>query len=619
MKTTLSLLLCFLVFSAFGKNSTFKKLCEVNKCWREQKDISADMLPAYRLQTETDWIQAHLALVETTLRSRNTDGLTPTARQNRLLCLDYLHQYLVARRFPLNEDYGYRTPIFIDKHDNFCAVGYLVKASGYEHISRKIAANTNLAYVREMNYPELAAWASQNGFTIDELAWIQPGYPPTVYSAPIGNGVNGTVHELCVESAGSKLYVGGSFTQVDNAIAANNVAYVTEAAGVFTWHSMGAGVNGPVYAIAAHGGNIFVAGSFSMAGGSPASNVAYWDGATWHGAGCITGTVNDLVVYAGSLYAAGSFDVCGMPNVNFAKWNGTVWQPLPGLDGRINTMEVMGTTLLLGGAFSYGMSTANAIKWDAVSGFQTFTNPVKNEVKDFEFFSGNIYAACRHTDPVDSLNLLLKLSGNTWYRAFTDTNYLAGFCPASAWYDYHATKRSFNTLCSEPGSLNIGGEFIYSPMLGTNARNTFNVTAPSMYGTGNWFVVDSAVNKMVLFKGHIIAGGKFKTGYSGVFADDTLNGITRRYTEGLAVKATDKTKVLNVYPNPLGSTHELSIENNFNAISFTLRDVSGKLISEGSLNSGVQKVTLPQLSAGIYLVDVYNGDGAVRSVKLCVE
>ncbi len=619
MKTTLNLLLCFIAFSAFGRNSTSEKLCEVNKCWREQKDVTVDMLPVYRLQTETDWIQMHLALVESTLRKRNTDGLTPAARQNRLQCLDYLHQYMVARRFPLNEDYSYRTPIFIDKHDNFCAVGYLIKASGYEHISRKIAANTNLAYVREMNYPELAAWASQSGFTTDELAWIQPGYWPTTFSRPVGNGVDGEVNELYVETATNRLFVGGKFINVDGSIAANNVAYLTKSGTVYTWHNMGDGVNGQVNAITAYSGNIFVAGSFSMASGSPANNVAYWDGTAWHGAGCITGTVNDLVVYAGSIYAAGSFDVCGMPNVNFAKWNGTVWQPLPGLDGRINTMEVMGTTLLLGGAFSYGMSTVNAIKWDAVSGFQPFTNPVKNEVKDFEFFAGNIYAGCRHTHATDSVNLLLKLIGNTWVQAFSDSDYMLSFYPIPFHYDQPTAKRSFNALCAESGSLSMGGQFEFMPMIGIGARNAFNMTAPGLYGTGNWFITDSAINKIVLFSDHLIAGGKFKKGYSNHLTSNTLNGIARRPFEELSVNQAETTVLLNVYPNPLDATHELSIENNFNATRFTLRDVSGKLISEGSLNSAVQRVTLPQLPTGIYLVDVYDGDGAAQSAKVSVE
>src|SRR5690606_37189284 len=163
--------------------------------------------------------------------------------------LDHLHAYMLAGAFPQNEDYTYRTPIFIDKHDNFCAVGYLVKATGYEQVSRMIAAKINLAYVREMDYPELFAWAKDYGFTVDELAWIQPTYGPSAPAFVIGQGTDGPVMEMYV-GTGDKLYVGGNFTNVNINTAAASIAYITESGNVDTWHTMGNGVNGTVLAIA---------------------------------------------------------------------------------------------------------------------------------------------------------------------------------------------------------------------------------------------------------------------------------------------------------------------------------------------------------------------------------
>jgi len=619
MKTIFTLLFSILVFSASGRNAAFEKLCEVNTCWKEQKNIDPALLPAYKPMNEKEWIRLHLSLVERVLRARGTGGLTAAQRHNRLQCLNYLHGYWLAGNFPVNENHNYRTPIFIDKHDNFCAVGYLVKATGNENISRKIAAQSNLAYVREMDYPELQAWAVQNGFTVDELAWIQPSYPPLTFSDAIGHGVDGEVNELYADSATGRLFVGGTFINADSSITANNIAYITASSHVYTWHNMGAGVNGTVNSITGYDGKIFAAGSFSAAGGSPVNNVAYWDGSAWYSAGCISGTVNNLVVFQNNLYAAGSFDVCDTAhNINFAKWNGAAWQPLPGLSGHINTMEAMGAALLLGGAFSYGADTVNAIKWDSAGGFVPLSNVIDNEVKDFQLFQDTMYAVCKQTSATDSVNLFLKLSSNAWYPAFTDTAYMARFARPSV-----DTSISFNTLCADSAALNMGGAFEYSPPAGVYASNCFNMALPGFYGTENWFIVDSAVNKMVIFDSALIAGGKFKLGYNGYYGPGIpLNGIAKRHVsyDPASVAGLTNPRTLDIYPNPVTSSDEITIENNFSASHFALRGMDNKLITEGALkNSRQQTIMLPQLAACIYLIEVSNGNGGMIAKKITIE
>ncbi|MBW7914270.1 MAG: hypothetical protein H3C54_11390, partial [Taibaiella sp.] len=221
MKTIVTLLLLCITYTGFGKSKpAYEKLCEVNKCWTEQPDVNQLAYPEYDNRSEHEWIRTHLSLVEQTLRARSTSHLSAQQQANRLNALAHLNQYWHEGNFPVNDQYNYRTPIFIDKYDNFCAVGYLVKATGFEQVSRKIAAQTNLAYVREMNYPELFAWATEYGFTVDELAWIQPGYGWVSYAKPMGKGTDGEVYELYVDKAGDKLYVGGNFGKVDSTIVA---------------------------------------------------------------------------------------------------------------------------------------------------------------------------------------------------------------------------------------------------------------------------------------------------------------------------------------------------------------------------------------------------------------
>jgi hypothetical protein len=607
MKYLITFCLLLWGFTSRSETATFNKLAEVNTCWKEQQDININALPAYQYLTETGWIKLHLALVEQILRKRSVSGLTPQQYRNRFSALDDLYEYWLAGKFPQNENYSYRTPIFIDNHNTFCAVGYLVKASGNESVSRMIASKTNLAYVREMNYPELDQWAADYGFTKEELAWIQPGYPPTQQAAKVGNGVDGEVHELYADEAEGKLYVGGSFVKVDGNIIASNIAYVTEQNNVYTWHKMGGGVNGPVYAIAKFDGKIFVAGNFTMAGYESVTNVAYWDGTDWHSAGCTYGEIKDLIVYKNELYACGDFDVCAaLSDVNVAKWNGTMWQQMPGLTGRVNTMEVMGDDLVLGGAFLYGSDTSNVVRWNAQSYYHAFDNSIGNEVMDFEWYHDTLYAACKHTMPVQLTNTLMQLSGNEW-KAPTSLSFLEFSSTMGA--------TSFNTLCVDGNSMMTGGNFRYLPMTGIYGDNCIAITNGQI--NGNWFLLDSAVNKMVRFKGQLFAGGKFKHG--GEFSTIELNGMARRGATLHIPELRDDYKV-NIFPNPVNG-RTIIIENNFEADQLILTDISGRQLLSRPLKAKTvkQQVTLPAVASGVYIIGISNVKGEKILKKVVVD
>jgi hypothetical protein len=557
---------------------------------------------------EHAWIRLHLQLVEQTLRNRGVPHLNPQQASNRRKCLDELRGYWRAGNFPVNERYAYRTPIFIDDRDNFCAVGYLVKASGFEQVSRKIAATTNLAYVKDMHYPELNSWAADHGFTVDELAWIQPAYAPAQYAAAIGKGVDGEVRELYADNQNGRLYVGGSFLHADSTLPVNNIAYVTEDAGVYTWHKMGSGVNGPVYAIEKHLGKIYVAGKFSMAGGIPVENVACWDGTAWAPVGCTYGLIRDLAVMKGELYAAGEFDVCAaLSDVNLARWDGATWRQMPGLSGRVNTLFAMDTTLIIGGAFSYNNIPQNAIRWSPATWFSPFAGGIANEVMDFEEYKDTLYAACRRTSLSDSINLMLRLKNNLW-QALAPNTHLNYFMPNSG-------ELSFNSLCVNGDQLLLGGSFYFHPMIGTYASNCIDISSP--FGlTGNWFMVDSAINKMVVFKNSLVAGGRFISG-PGPQSQRTykLNGIARSASFAASVQTLSPGLVLECYPNPLPEGGKLSIRNNFSARAFTIRDLSGRRLAAGTLGaSAAQQIETPLLSAGLYFLEAVDANGA-KAVK----
>lgn len=609
MKYIITILIVCCGVSAFATNKVFNKLAEVNKCWLEQKDIDHNALPKYTILSEREWIRTHLIEVEKTLRKRSTTHLNATQKQNRLQCLNSLNQYWHEGNFPINDEYNYRTPIFIDKYDNFCAVGYLIKSSGHETISRMIAAKTNLAYVHDMKYKEVYAWANEHGFTEDELAWIQPGYPPVRHCASIGKGTDGELFELYTNYANDKLYVGGNFTKVDSSITANNIAYITETNGNYTWHNMGSGVNGPVYAIMEHDNKIFVGGNFTQAGGVVVNNIAYWDGAQWHDAG-VSGKINDLVVYNNKLYAVGQFDILGgLIDVNFATWDDTAWTPYPGLMGHINTMEVVNNELLLGGQFNYGTIAKNAVKWTVANGFELFANNIENEVNDFENFGDTVYAVCSRISAIDS-SLILKLKNNTWTPDWT---YLMNnpFPPAQ--------DLTFKTLCAHADTLMTGGDFDLYPLVGNYAQNCFTLINP--IGSPNWINLDSVVNKMIVFKNELIIAGKFKYGNAGFgWGTTALNSIARKtYNAPTAVGVLSKNEPeIIIYPNPTPSSSIITVQNT-DAEKLSILDINGRTLATYSIKEKKANILLPQLSSGNYIVETWTRNGQKSTQKLIIK
>jgi hypothetical protein len=126
-------------------------------------------------------IESHLAYVENLLRERSvghlTDHLTPEQQRRRAAALDHLRAYRETSVFPRNTVRSdTRTPVFIDADGRICAVGYLVEQTAGRRAAEQINARYQFAHVDEMELPWLHDWAQTYGFSVRELAMIQPGY-----------------------------------------------------------------------------------------------------------------------------------------------------------------------------------------------------------------------------------------------------------------------------------------------------------------------------------------------------------------------------------------------------------------------------------------------------------
>ena len=129
---------------------------------------------------ETLRIRTHLAFVLDRLRAR--DPVEPAAARRRHRALEALERYIARGVFPHRgvDLYPGRRPRFIDDAGVQCAVGFLIAESGEPELTRAINARHEYAFIRDIQEPALVAWATEHGFTLDELAMIQPEYggPP---------------------------------------------------------------------------------------------------------------------------------------------------------------------------------------------------------------------------------------------------------------------------------------------------------------------------------------------------------------------------------------------------------------------------------------------------------
>ncbi|TVS08659.1 MAG: hypothetical protein EA423_01075, partial [Phycisphaerales bacterium] len=152
--------------------------------------------------------------------------------------------------------------------------------------------------------------------------------------SPLGGGVGAAwdavfALEVFNDGSGPALYVGHSSWHSD---------FIDRWDGS-SWWPVGTGVSGSVSALKVfddgNGPALYAGGWFTGAGGNPANRIARWDGTAWSalGEGVSGGGINALTVFddgtGPALYAGGTFtEAGGRPASRIARWDGTAWTPL---------------------------------------------------------------------------------------------------------------------------------------------------------------------------------------------------------------------------------------------------------------------------------------------------
>ncbi|EAY24927.1 hypothetical protein M23134_04966 [Microscilla marina ATCC 23134] len=160
----------------------YEQLCEVNQEWHKHRATAQKMglVQAKPLKHEQDLLSFHIRTLGQIFRQRPIAHLSPAQQRQRHQHLKVLDKYWQRRDCPRNDYLPYRNPVFIDHEGRYCAVGYLMLKSGKGKFCKAVQKNSNFIYIRQIKSADFDAWQSQSGLSIEELAWIQPGYTPAV-------------------------------------------------------------------------------------------------------------------------------------------------------------------------------------------------------------------------------------------------------------------------------------------------------------------------------------------------------------------------------------------------------------------------------------------------------
>ncbi len=175
MKTLFVLVCVTLSINCSAKKNYFQQLCDFNPNWKnyEAQIMNLEFQDFY---SDKEYVQAHLKSVLKVLKSNQTDHLSGMKYKSRIHLIQVLDNYRLEGKFPINYHLKNRIPVFIDEDNTHCAVGYLLRETGFESIAKRIANNNNYIWVKDIKDAELLAWQEHFGFSLDELKLIQGAY-----------------------------------------------------------------------------------------------------------------------------------------------------------------------------------------------------------------------------------------------------------------------------------------------------------------------------------------------------------------------------------------------------------------------------------------------------------
>ena len=580
----------------------YRHMLEVNAQWAKvEPALPSDAQPVH-FTNEAERIAQHLHLVAGYLRTHSPEGLSADAATKRTTLLNDLDRYADRGLFPQNHVLPYRNPVFIDPVGTACAVGQLMIESGHRDLAESISTEMNLAYVHDMKRADVLHWAAQEGFTEDELAWIQPGYPPTVPWGPLSGGTNGPVKVL-LQMPDNSVLVAGAFTEAGG-IPAQNVALFQG----WGFVALAAGVEGTITCAAAIGNDIYL-GGYNLNG---INDLAHWDGTQWEFSTVFQGkmpVIFALQVMNDTLYAAGETQGFAGADEYVMRKDGTTWQVVPGdFDAPIHCLGTHNGRLVAGGYFTtmnVNGTTLPALHIASLSqaGWGQLGDGLDGNVLTLLDKEGMLYAGGAMYDGTDAKFGFASIApaSSTWELLMPNLS------------DYTSSVTvdpQVRALQSDGDNVYVGGNFEMFQMIISGKHLVKFLGTPDSFEALAFFnapVNALASNPFVSDAYGLYAGGEFTQNVA-----DTVPYLAETYLNTSIQNVPERSTLL-LQPNPASDRLTITLEDGASAnATIELLDVQGRTVLTRAMHAQVSTLDITTLAPGAYTVRIV-GEQGIRS------
>ncbi len=607
MKTLITLILFSFSLVTFGRlaptaaKPLFQHLIEVNPEWTKHIQEGKDFKQLVQFKDEDQRIQRHLLEV-CTLLEFNSESYSADLKSVRMDLIDQLRKYANAKQFPINTEDAVRLPYFIDVEGTACAVGYLMLENGFESQANWVHEKINKAYIREIPESWLQSWMDYSALSLDELALIQPSYPPSTIWENLNSNLEGTIYTMWPN--GSEMILAGDFTL--NGEAASIATF--DGTNLIAWPEA---INGVVKDLILYQDKLYACGAFQ----GYQKDIAVWDNNTWTYSNAVSGKTSeayDLLVMNGELYCSTSYSGFAGYDYFVMKKNGNFWETIGSFDEVVDCMYEFDGQLVVGGEFEnlLGEGIVSMPFIAVMDEFMNWSSPaggLNAPVYALAEFDGKLIAAGSVFDESNEpANFFRMLDVEGWSEA-NDSGFLQ-IDETYAVKDIHESNGryffsgnysidNFGTFGADIVEVNfiddgMGGYYIYpDPLLGFAAQT---------------------IHKSLLWNGSLYIGGDFATGLDGpsIFARTEIESAIE------ILKPLD----LLVYPNPSSNTVNVELPNEARNGSYHVLDITGRIVEEGSLNVERMKTfEVSAFQAGNYIINLYDASGKqIASSKISV-
>ena len=560
---------------------------EVNDEWRSYPS-SLDATPV-TFNSDTERIAQHLHLVREQLAQHIPEGLSAGQVHERSQLLETLEAYADRGVFPKNYVLPYRNPVFIDPHGTACAVGQLMIESGHADLATRIDTEMELAYIREIDLPEVGQWANEHGFNTDELAWIQPGYAPAVPWFVLGEGTNGTVDEVLTLANGDLLVV-GQFTDAGGTVC-NGAALWNGS----SYTAMGSLPEGVVNCAIEHAGELFIGGAFN--GGQ--IDLLRWSGGGWTGEFVFAskaGEVTALLSHDGMLYAAGGSSGIAGVDYSMKVLQEGEWLQTPGwLNGPIHALEFHEGYIIAGGTFTDSFSSQNMdiqhVARYMDSGWVQVADGLDGAVYDLLVHDGALYATGMMAAMSGPFFGLASIAGEatSWTQLMPNIENYIGPSPVDA----PSVARS---MLVKDNRIFIAGDInAYSGLTYGRGLVVYNGAPDAVEPYCDFLGVGNSI--ALLPNDQLVLAGTSEA-FSNIIVTDLTSSVAEN----------ENALTLTFAPNPAKEVLNIGVPQGMNPTTIRLTDAAGRIIHvEAHTTGSALSVDIRALASGTYQVELNDG------------